>query len=137
MLSANGVTVRFGKRVLFEDVNIRFGKGNCYGIIGANGAGKSTFLKVLSGELEPSKGEVTKEKLERLSVLKQDHFAFEEYSVIDTVIMGNEELYKIMKEKDSIYAKPDFSEEDGMKAAKLEERFAAFIPSSSENSGLL
>ncbi len=124
MLSANGVTVRFGKRVLFEDVNIRFGKGNCYGIIGANGAGKSTFLKVLSGELEPSKGEVTKEKLERLSVLKQDHFAFEEFSVIDTVIMGNEELYKIMKEKDSIYAKPDFSEEDGMKAAKLEERFA-------------
>ena len=124
MLSANGVTVRFGKRVLFEDVNIRFGKGNCYGIIGANGAGKSTFLKVLSGELEPSKGEVTKEKTERLSVLKQDHFAFEEYSVIDTVIMGNEELYKIMKEKDAIYAKPDFSEEDGMKAAKLEERFA-------------
>ena len=124
MLSANGVTVRFGKRVLFEDVNIRFGKGNCYGIIGANGAGKSTFLKVLSGELEPSKGEVTKEKTERLSVLKQDHFAFEEYSVIDTVVMGNEEVYKIMKEKDSIYAKPDFSEEDGMKAAKLEERFA-------------
>ena len=124
MLSANGVTVRFGKRVLFEDVNIRFGKGNCYGIIGANGAGKSTFLKVLSGELEPSKGEVTKEKTERLSVLKQDHFAFEEYSVIDTVIMGNQELYKIMKEKEEIYAKPDFSEEDGMKAAKLEERFA-------------
>ena len=124
MLSANNVTVRFGKRVLFEDVNIRFGKGNCYGIIGANGAGKSTFLKVLSGELEPSKGEVTKEKTERISVLKQDHFAFEEYGVIDTVIMGNSELYKIMKEKDSIYAKPDFSEEDGMKAAKLEERFA-------------
>ena len=124
MLSANGVTVRFGKRVLFEDVNIRFGKGHCYGIIGANGAGKSTFLKVLSGELEPSKGEVTKEKTERLSVLKQDHFAFEEHSVIDTVIMGNEELYKIMKEKDAIYSKPDFSEEDGMKAAKLEERFA-------------
>ena len=124
MLSANGVTVRFGKRILFEDVNIRFGKGNCYGIIGANGAGKSTFLKVLSGELEPSKGEVTKEKTERLSVLKQDHFAYEEHSVIDTVIMGNEELYKIMKEKDAIYAKPDFSEEDGMKAAKLEERFA-------------
>ena len=124
MLSANNVTVRFGKRVLFEEVNIRFGKGNCYGIIGANGAGKSTFLKVLSGELEPSKGEVTKEKTERISVLKQDHFAFEEYSVIDTVIMGNSELYKIMKDKDAIYAKPDFSEEDGMKAAKLEERFA-------------
>ena len=124
MLSANNVTVRFGKRVLFEDVNIRFGKGNCYGIIGANGAGKSTFLKVLSGELEPSKGEVTKEKTERLSILKQDHFAFEEYTIIDTVIMGNSELYKIMKDKDAIYAKPDFSEEDGMKAAKLEERFA-------------
>jgi len=124
MLVATGVTVRFGKRVLFEDVNIRFGKGNCYGIIGANGAGKSTFLKVLSGEIEPSKGEVSMEKGERLSVLKQDHFAYEEYSVIDTVIMGNQELYKIMKEKEAIYAKPDFSEEDGMKAAKLEERFA-------------
>ena len=123
MLSANGVTVRFGKRVLFEDVNIKFSKGNCYGIIGANGAGKSTFLKVLSGELEPSKGDVTLDKGERLSVLKQDHFAFEEYTVIDTVMMGNKELYNIMKEKDAIYMKPDFSEEDGMKAAKLEERF--------------
>jgi len=124
MLTANGVTVRFGKRVLFEDVNIKFGKGNCYGIIGANGAGKSTFLKVLSGEIEPSKGDVSLEKGERLSVLKQDHFAFEEYTVIDTVMMGNKELYDIMKEKDAIYMKPDFSEEDGMKAAKLEERFA-------------
>src|SRR5699024_1417975 len=124
MLTATGVTIRFGKRTLFEDVNIKFNKGCCYGIIGANGAGKSTFLKVLSGELEPSKGEVTKDKNERLSVLKQDHFAFEEYTVMDTVIMGNSELYKIMKEKDAIYAKPDFSEEDGMKAAKLEERFA-------------
>ena len=124
MLTATGVTIRFGKRTLFEDVNIKFNKGCCYGIIGANGAGKSTFLKVLSGELEPSKGEVSKEKNERLSVLKQDNFAFEEYTVINTVIMGNEELYKIMQEKDAIYAKPDFSEEDGMKAAKLEERFA-------------
>ena len=124
MLSANGVTVRFGKRVLFEDVNIKFSKGNCYGIIGANGAGKSTFLKVLSGELEPSKGDVTKDKGERLSVLKQDHFAYEEYQLIDTVIMGNQELYNIMKEKDEIYAKPDFSEKDGMIAARLEERFA-------------
>ena len=124
MLSANNVTVRFGKRVLFEDVNIRFAKGNCYGIIGANGAGKSTFLKVLSGELEPSKGDVSLEKGERLSMLKQDHYAFEEFTVIDTVIMGNKELYDIMKEKEAIYAKPDFSEEDGMKAAKLEERFA-------------
>ena len=124
MLNTNGVTVRFGKRVLFEDVNIRFGKGNCYGIIGANGAGKSTFLKVLSGEIEPSKGDVSLDKGERLSILRQDHFAYEEFSVIDTVIMGNKELYDIMKEKDEIYAKPDFSEEDGMKAAKLEERFA-------------
>ena len=124
MLNAIGVTVRFGKRVLFEDVNIKFTKGNCYGIIGANGAGKSTFLKVLSGDLEPSKGEVVLDKGERLSVLKQDHFAFEKYRVIDTVIMGNQELYSIMKEKDEIYSKPDFSEEDGMKAAKLEERFA-------------
>ena len=124
MLNANGVTVRFGKRVLFEDVNIKFTKGNCYGIIGANGAGKSTFLKVLSGEIEPSKGDVSLEKGARLSVLKQDHFAYEDYTVIDTVIMGNKELYNIMKEKEEIYSKPDFSEEDGMKAAKLEERFA-------------
>ncbi len=124
MISSVGVTVRFGKRVLFEDVNIKFTKGNCYGLIGANGAGKSTFLKVLSGEIEPSKGEVLIDKGERLSVLKQDHYAFEEYKVLDTVIMGNSELYSIMKEKDEIYSKPDFSEEDGMKAAKLEERFA-------------
>lgn len=124
MLSANGVTIRFGKRVLFEEVSIRFGKGNCYGIIGANGAGKSTFLKVLAGEIEPSKGDVSLEKGERISVLKQDHFAFEEEKVLDTVIMGNDELYRIMKEKEAIYSKPDFSEEDGMKAAKLEERFA-------------
>ena len=120
MLNTVGVTVRFGKRVLFEDVNIKFTKGNCYGLIGANGAGKSTFLKVLSGELEPSKGEVSMEKGERLSTLKQDHFAYEENTIIDTVIMGNEELYSIMKEKEEIYAKPDFSEEDGLKAAKLE-----------------
>lgn len=123
MINAIGVTLRFGKRVLFEDVNIKFTKGNCYGLIGANGAGKSTFLKILSGEIEPSKGEVSIEKGKRLSVLKQDHFAYEEFTVIDTVIMGNEELYKIMKEKDAIYAKPDFNEEDGIKAAKLEERF--------------
>ena len=124
MLVANGVTLRFGKRVLFEDVNIRFSKGSCYGLIGANGAGKSTFLKVLSGEIEPSKGEVTVDKGERISVLKQDHYAFEDNTIMDTVIMGNQELYQIMKEKEEIYSKPDFSEEDGMKAAKLEERFA-------------
>ena len=124
MLTVTGVTIRFGKRTLFEDVNIKFNKGCCYGIIGANGAGKSTFLKVLSGDIEPSKGDVSKEKTERISVLKQDHFAYEDYRVLDTVIMGNQELYSIMKEKDEIYSKPDFSEEDGMKAAKLEERFA-------------
>ena len=110
MLNATGVTVRFGKRTLFEDVNIKFNKGCCYGIIGANGAGKSTFLKVLSGELEPIKGEVTNEKTERISVLKQDHFAYEENTVMDTVIMGNQELYNIMKEKDAIYSKQDFSD---------------------------
>ncbi|MGN1301099.1 MAG: ABC-F family ATP-binding cassette domain-containing protein [Clostridia bacterium] len=124
MINAIGVTLRFGKRVLFEDVNIKFTKGNCYGLIGANGAGKSTFLKILSGEIEPSKGEIVIEKGKRLSTLKQDHFAYENYTVMDTVIMGNKELYNIMKEKEAIYAKPDFSEEDGMKAAKLEERFA-------------
>ena len=124
MLYSNGVTIRFGKRVLFEDVNIKFTKGNCYGIIGANGAGKSTFLKVLSGEIEPSKGEVVLDKGERLSMLKQDHFAYEDYTVIDTVMLGNPELYNIMKEKDKLYSKPDFSEEDGIIAARLEERFA-------------
>ena len=124
MINAIGVTLRFGKRVLFEDVNIKFTKGNCYGLIGANGAGKSTFLKILSGEIEPSKGEITIEKGKRLSTLKQDHFAYESFTVMDTVIMGNKELYDIMKKKDAIYAKPDFNEEDGMKAAKLEERFA-------------
>ena len=123
MINTVGVTLRFGKRVLFEDVNIKFTKGNCYGLIGANGAGKSTFLKILSGEIEPSKGEVSIEKGARLSVLKQDHFAYEDYTIIDTGIMGNEELYKIMKQKEEIYAKPDFSEEDGIKVAKLEERF--------------
>ena len=124
MISAVGVTLRFGKRILFEDVNIKFTRGNCYGLIGANGAGKSTFLKILSGEMESSKGEICIDKNERISVLKQDHFAYDSYKVIDTVIMGNSELYRIMKEKDEIYAKPDFSETDGMKAAKLEERFA-------------
>jgi len=124
MINTVGVTIRFGKRVLFENVSIKFTNGNCYGLIGANGTGKSTFLKVLSGELEPSKGEVSIGKGERLSVLKQDHYAYETFTVIDTVIMGNAELYKIMKQKNEIYAKPDFSEEDGMKAAKLEEKFA-------------
>ncbi|MBR3324471.1 MAG: ATP-binding cassette domain-containing protein [Clostridia bacterium] len=124
MLTVTGVSVRFGKRSLFENVNIKFNKGCCYGIIGANGAGKSTFLKVISGELEPSKGDVSKDKTERISILEQNHFAYESYTVIDTVVMGNRELYDIRVEKDAIYEKPDFNEHDGMKAAKLEERFA-------------
>ena len=123
MINSIGVTVRFGKRVLFEDVNIKFTKGNCYGLIGANGAGKSTFLKVLSGEIEPSKGEIAIDKGARISVLQQNHFAYEDYTVLDTVIMGNKKLYSIMKEKEALYAKPDFNEEDGLKAAKLEEEF--------------
>ena len=124
MISANGVTLRFGKRTLFENVNIKFSPGNCYGLIGANGAGKTTFLKILSGEIEPSQGDITMNPGERLSVLKQDHHAFEEENVLQTVIMGNQELYKIMKEKDALYSKPDFSEEDGIKAGELEAKFA-------------
>jgi len=132
MIDSIGVTVRFGKRILFENVNIKFTKGNCYGLIGANGSGKTTFLKVLAGELEPSKGEIAKAKGARISMLKQDHFAYEQYSVIDTVIMGNQELYRIMKEKEEIYSKPDFNEQDGIKAAKLEERFGELNGWSSE-----
>ena len=124
MINANGVTLRFGKRTLFEDVNIKFSPGNCYGLIGANGAGKTTFLKILSGEIEPSKGEVTMNPGERLSVLKQDHHLYENEVALQVVIMGNTELYKIMKEKDSIYAKPDFTEEDGIRAGELEAKFA-------------
>lgn len=124
MICANNVTLRIGKKALFEDVNIKFTPGNCYGLIGANGAGKSTFLKILSGQLEPSKGDVTMSPGERLSFLEQDHFKYDEYLVLDTVIMGNERLYAIMKEKDAIYAKEDFSEEDGIKASELEAEFA-------------
>ena len=124
MISANNVTLRFGKKALFEDVNIKFTEGNCYGLIGANGAGKSTFLKILSGEIEPSKGDVTMNDGERLSVLQQDHYKYDEYQVLDTVIMGNKRLYEIMKEKDAIYMKEEFSDEDGVKAAELEAEFA-------------
>lgn len=124
MISANNVTLRLGKRALFEDVNIKFTEGNCYGLIGANGAGKSTFLKILSGELEPTNGEVVMNDGERLSVLQQDHFKYDEYMVLDTVIMGNKRLYDIMKEKDAIYAKEDFSDEDGIRASELEAEFA-------------
>ncbi|GAA5415936.1 putative ABC transporter ATP-binding protein YbiT [Paraliobacillus ryukyuensis] len=124
MLQATNVSLRFGDKKLFEDVNIKFNPGNCYGLIGANGAGKSTFLKVLSGEIEPQTGHIALGKGERLAVLKQDHFAYEEYPVLQTVVMGHTRLYEIMQEKDAIYMKSDFSEEDGMRAAELEGEFA-------------
>ena len=124
MISANGVTLRLGKRALFEDVNIKFTEGNCYGIIGANGAGKSTFLKILSGQLEPTNGSITMTPGQRLSVLEQDHFKYDDCVVLDTVMMGNARLFEIMKEKDAIYAKEDFSDEDGIRASELEAEFA-------------
>ncbi|OUM95750.1 MAG: ABC transporter ATP-binding protein [Thermobacillus sp. ZCTH02-B1] len=124
MISVSGVSLRFGKRALFEDVNIKFTPGNCYGLIGANGAGKSTFLKILSGEIEPTTGEVHVTPGERIAVLKQDHFAYDEYKVLDTVIMGHKRLYDVMKEREAIYAKPDFTDEDGMRAGELEAEFA-------------
>lgn len=124
MIQANNVTLRVGKKALFEDVNIKFTEGNCYGLIGANGAGKSTFLKILSGVLETTNGDVSITPGQRLSVLEQDHFKYDAYSVMDTVIMGNERLYQIMKEKDAIYAKEDFSDEDGIRASELEAEFA-------------
>ena len=124
MISANNVTLRVGKKALFEDVNIKFTEGNCYGLIGANGAGKSTFLKILSGELEPTNGDVAITSGQRLSFLKQDHFQYDEFSVLDTVIMGNQRLYDIMKEKDAIYAKEDFTDADGIRASELEAEFA-------------
>ncbi len=124
MISANNVTLRIGKKALFEDVNIKFTEGNCYGLIGANGAGKSTFLKILNGQLEPTKGDVFITPGERLSFLQQDHFKYDEYSVLDTVIMGNQRLYDIMKEKDAIYMKEDFTDEDGIRASELEAEFA-------------
>ncbi len=124
MISANNVTLRIGKKALFEDVNIKFTEGNCYGLIGANGAGKSTFLKILAGQLETTKGDVTITPGQRLSVLEQDHFKYDDCVVMDTVIMGNERLYQIMKEKDAIYAKEDFTDEDGIRASELEAEFA-------------
>ena len=124
MITASNISLSYGTQVLFKDVNIKFTPGNCYGIIGANGAGKSTFLKILSGEIEPDTGEVIITPGERMTVLRQDHFAFNEYRVIDTVIMGFQKLYDVMKERDSIYEKADFSEEDGIRAAELESEFA-------------
>lgn len=124
MISANGVTLRLGKKALFEDVNIKFTEGNCYGLIGANGAGKSTFLRILSGQLESTNGDIVITPGQRLSFLEQNHFKYDEFSVLDTVIMGNQRLYDIMKEKEAIYAKEDFNDEDGIKAAELEGEFA-------------
>ena len=124
MISTQNVSLQYGDRALFENVNIKFTSGNCYGVIGANGAGKSTFLKILSGEIEPNKGEVILEPNKRLSMLKQDHFAYEENEVLETVIMGNARLYEIMQEKEKLYAKADFNDEDGIKLAELEGEFA-------------
>ena len=124
MIQASNITLQFGKRILYENVNIQFDKGNCYGIIGANGAGKSQFLKILSGELQPNSGEVIVTPGERISVLKQDHFLYDEYDVLTTVIMGNQRLYEVMQEKDALYSKPDFTDEDGIRAAELEGEFA-------------
>lgn len=124
MIEANNISLRFGKKALFEDVNIKFTEGNCYGIIGANGAGKSTFLKILSGKIEPTSGDIIITPGQRLSFLEQDQFKYDEYPVLDTVIMGNKRLYEIGKEKDALYAKPDFSDEDGIKASELETEFA-------------
>ena len=119
MISVKNVSLSFGKRVLFDEVNLNFTKGNCYGVIGANGAGKSTFLKILSGEIDPTKGTVEITPGERMSVLKQNHFEFDEVTVLNTVLMGNKKLWEIAHERDLIYAKADFTEEDGMRAGEL------------------
>ena len=124
MIAANNVSLRFGKKALFEEVNIKFTEGNCYGLIGANGAGKSTFLRILSGELETTTGDITITPGQRLSVLEQDHFKYDDYTVMDTVILGNPRLYEVMKEKEAIYAKEDFTDEDGIRASELEAEFA-------------
>jgi ATPase subunit of ABC transporter with duplicated ATPase domains len=124
MISVSNLSLRFGKRVLFEDVNLKFTHGNCYGIIGANGAGKSTFLKILSGEIDPTSGQVSLTPGERMAVLKQNHYEFDEFTVLETVLMGHKELYSVMKEKDAIYAKADFTDEDGLRAGELESKFA-------------
>lgn len=136
MLQAVNISLRFGKKALFEDVNVKFTERNCYGIIGANGAGKSTFLRILSGELEPTTGEVVITDGQRLSVLEQDHFKYDEFSVLDTVIMGNKKLYDVMKEKEAIYMKESFSDEDGIKAAELESEFAEMDGWNAENDAI-
>ena len=124
MLSANNITLQYGKRVLFDEVNIKFNGENCYGVIGANGAGKSTFLKILSGEIDANKGNISIEPGKRMAVLTQNHSKYDDFRVIDAVMVGHKNLWEVMKEKDAIYAKADFSEQDGIKAAELEEEFA-------------
>ena len=124
MITVNDISMNFSGQTLFKHVDLKFVPGNCYGIIGANGAGKSTFLRILSGDLEPTTGEVIIPKEERMSILKQDHFQYDAYSVLDTVIMGNQNLYDVMKEKDALYEKEDFTDEDGVKASELEAEFA-------------
>ncbi|MCH8555469.1 MAG: ATP-binding cassette domain-containing protein, partial [Schleiferiaceae bacterium] len=124
MITVSNLSLQFGKRVLFEDVNLKFHSDNCYGVIGANGAGKSTFMKILSGEITPNSGHVSLEPGKRMAVLKQNHHEFDETSVINTVMMGHKRLWEVMQEKDAIYAKPDFSEADGMRASELESEFA-------------
>lgn len=126
MITVSDLEIQFGKRTLFRDVNLKFTPGNCYGVIGANGAGKSTFLRILSGDLEPTRGTVMFGPGERLSVLKQDHFAYDECTVLDTVLQGHSSLWKVMQEKNAIYMKEDFSDEDGIRAAELEEQFAGW-----------
>ncbi len=123
MITVADLKIQFGKRVLFQDVNLKFTGGNCYGVIGANGAGKSTFLKAISGEINPTSGNISLGPGERLSVLSQDHFAFDEFTVLNTVLKGHTQMWDLMQEKDALYNKPDFSEEDGMKAAEMEETF--------------
>ena len=124
MIQVSNVTLQFGGRVLFKDVNLKFTRGNCYGIIGANGAGKSTFLKIITGELEPNKGEVIRDDKERMSVLMQNQNAFDDHTALETVLMGHKRLMEVSKQKDELYQKPDFNEEDGMLAAQLEAEFA-------------
>ena len=123
MLQVNNISLKYNTKTLFEDVNLKLEKGNCYGVIGANGAGKSTFLKILTGEIEPTKGDITISKGERISALKQNHNEFDDYDVIETVLMGNERLYQIMQEKNYLYSKEDFTEADGIKAGELEAEF--------------
>ena len=133
MITVSNLAIQFGKRILYQDVNLKFTNGNIYGIIGANGAGKSTLLKAISGELEPNKGTVELGPGERLSVLSQDHFKFDDQTVLDTVLMGHTVMWDVARQRDALYAKPDFSDEDGLKVAELEEKFANLGGYTAEN----